>query len=174
MSASKGQVLWLTGMPGAGKTTLATLLIGALHERSVATLWLDSDALRKVLTPEASYSNADRDHFYAVVGHLAMLGAQGGVCVVVSAVATKQRYRDTVRAAVDTFVEIYLHCDTATLRQRDIKGLYAQSDAGTIRNLPGQGAPFEAPSDAELVLDSTHTPPAALLTQVLDYLARVT
>ena len=165
----EGRIIWITGVPGVGKTTVAKAVLGALAKESVATLWLDSDALRKVVTPQATYSDADRDYFYGVLGHLALLAVEGGVCVVISATAPRQRYRDDVRAKCQNFTEAWLTCSPETLKKRDIKGLYKQSDAGEITTLPGRGATYEAPGQPELTLLTEAASPQDLAWQIVQY-----
>jgi adenylylsulfate kinase len=162
-----GRVIWLTGLPRSGKSTLARGLLDALAERGHATLWLDSDDLRAVMTPNPSYSDAERDAFYATVGHLARLGSGGGVTVVISATASKRAYREAVRRAVPAFVEIWIRADQETLRDRDVDGLYRDADAGAANTVPGAGSTYEAPVDADLELDSATMSPAEMVRATL-------
>ena len=136
---SAGAVVWLTGVPASGKTTLARALVAALRADGRAVLWLDSDALRAVMTPSPTYSDAERQAFYDTIGYLARLGAEGGVVVVISATAMRRVYRDSVRAAVPTFLEIWLTCPAEVLRRRDPKGLYKKVDTGEVKKLPTEG-----------------------------------
>lgn len=163
----KGAVIWLTGVPRSGKSTVARALVDALQARGNATLWLDSDDLRAVLTPNASYSDADRDAFYASVVHLAWLGADGGATVVVSATATKRAYREAVRNRVSRMIEVWVRADSSTLRARDHAGIYRDADAGAITNLPGAGAMYEEPTNPDLVLDTPGMEPRELATTVI-------
>ena len=158
-----GMIVWITGLPSSGKSTLARGMISALRERELAAVWLDSDDLRSVLTPNATYSPAERDQFYAALAHLAGLVSDAGAIAVVSATASKRAYRDAARARVDRFAEIWLTCDMAELRRRDSKGLYARAAAGELDNVPGAGATYEPPEHAELVLDSGRDSPAELV-----------
>ena len=165
-----GAVLWITGLPASGKSTLARVLLETFEADGKVTLWLDSDDLRHFITPAATYSMEERDLFYRAVGHFAILSARGGALVVVSATAPRQHYRDRVRHQVPRFVEIYLACDEAQRRARDFKGLYAKQDDGVISQLPGVGAQYEPPRHPELGLDSTYDDPAALATTVLAWM----
>ena len=155
MSDGSGTVIWLTGLPGSGKTTTARALLGELHTRGHATLWLDSDELRKHWPQHGKFTDEDRDLFYGMIGHLAIKAAAGGCTAVVSATASKRSYRDDVRRLAPAFVEVWLNCDLETLKRRDPKGLYAAAERGDIAGLPGHGAPFEAPDNADVVADTT-------------------
>ena len=167
MTCPVGQVIWITGLPASGKTTLARALIARLSERGRATLWLDSDRLRHVLTPNATYTDGERDWFYGVIAELAELGAAGGACVVVSATALKRAYRDRTRARVERFFEVYLECEREVVEARDPKHLYARSKHGAISNLPGAGAAYEVPLSAELTFDSGRTSPEAMAVAII-------
>lgn len=172
MRRRAGSVVWLTGLPATGKTTIARILESELGDRGVVTLLLDSDDLRSVLTPQAAYTDDERDRFYGAVGHLAELGARGGALVLVAATAPKRVYRDRVRARVDEFVEVLLICDPTKLEQRDPKGLYARAKAGEISRLPGRGAPYEDPVSPELVFDTARTSARSVAAEILDHLER--
>ncbi len=166
----RGAVVWITGVPASGKTTLARGLRATFAAQGLPTLWLDSDDLRPVLAPNAGYGAAGRDAFYAALAHLARLGAQGGVTVLISATASRRTYRDTTRAAVARFVEVFLECGPSALRSRDVKGLYAAADAGRITTLPGVGAPYERPERPELRVDTSEQGPEEVLAEVLELL----
>ncbi len=155
MTPAPGLVVWLTGRPASGKSTLARALETRLRARGLATLWLDSDSLRRILTPEPTYDDAERKRFYGALAHLAALAAAGGAVAIVSATAARRAYRDACRAAVgDRFVEVWVRCDLETLRARDPKGLYGRAARDTITRLPGVGVPYEPPEAPELVLDT--------------------
>lgn len=147
-----GGVIWFTGRPATGKTTLAEALLGALRRRRFATIHLDSDRLRTFLTPAPAYTEEERLWLYQVVAELAVIGSEGGAWVVVSATAPFRRHRHWVRARVPRFFEVYLQTEEAVLRERDPKGLYAAVAAGKIERLPGVDAPYEAPEHPELSL----------------------
>lgn len=142
-NTSEGFVWWFTGRPAAGKTTLALAVQNALAERGIPTQLLDSDELRNVLTPQPTYSEQERDWFYAALRYIARLLAHNGVNVLIAATAAKCRYREM--ANLSHFAEIYVEADIETCRQRDPKGLYAQAAAGEVVTLPGVGVAYEPP-----------------------------
>jgi adenylylsulfate kinase len=149
-----GFVIWLTGLPSAGKTTLARALRRLLAERGVAVQILDSDELRPVLTPEPTYSREERDWFYGVVVYLAALLARNGVNVLIAATGPRRAYRDEARVQLERFAEVYVACSPRACRERDPKGLWARADAGEIDTLPGAGASYEAPTSPEVRVDT--------------------
>jgi len=166
--APPGVVIWLTGRPATGKTTVARALIAELQAQGRATLWLDSDDLRAVLTPEARYDDAEREHFYQALIHLAALGSGGGAVVVVSATAHRRAWRDAARARVGgRFLEVWLQTPQPVLEARDPKGLYRRAAAGEIAALPGVGIPYEDPTRAEATFNTAVTSPQVIAREVL-------
>lgn len=148
--AAAGVVLWFTGLPSSGKTTLACQLRDRLAAAGQASVLLDGDAVRDCLVPRPGYSDAERDAFYATLGRLAAMLAQQGHVVLVPATANKRRYRDEARAQAPTFVEVFLDVPIEEAMRRDQgKGLYAKVGAGGT--LPGVSAAYEPPESPEVV-----------------------
>lgn len=149
-----GFALWLTGLPSSGKSTLARALAGRLRAAGVVVQVLDSDELRKVLTPEPTYTTEERDWFYATLLFIAGLLVENGVNVILAATASRRRYRERARSRLPQFAEIFVYCPVAVCRERDPKGLWAQATQGEIDNLPGAGASYEPPLAPEIRVDT--------------------
>jgi adenylylsulfate kinase len=166
--AGQGWTLWLTGLPGAGKTTLARALQQRLRELSIPAVVLDSDAVRPVLAPAAGYDEAARDQVYGQLVGLADLLRREGVNVIIAATAHRRAYRDAARATLAPFAEIWVRCPHAVCETRDPKGLYAEAAAGGLTNLPGTQAPYEPPLAAELIVDTDQETVAHCVSCILE------
>jgi adenylylsulfate kinase len=152
MTNDTGFVLWLTGLSGAGKSTVAAKLGPALAERGHRVELLDGDEVRTNLGQGLGFSRADRDTNIARIGYVAGKLAKHGVTVLVAAISPYRQARDQVRSGVDNFVEIYVAAPVFTCAQRDPKGLYAKALAGEINNFTGVSDPYEPPLHPEIVL----------------------
>lgn len=149
-----GFVIWFTGLPASGKSTLAQRVQEILAEHAIATQILDSDQLRDLLTPDPTYSREERNWFYGVVVYLAELLSANGVNVLIAATAPRRAYRARARRDVRRFAEVHVACSLEECAQRDPKGLYEKAWAGEIAHLPGVGAPYEAPLAPEVKVDT--------------------
>jgi adenylyl-sulfate kinase len=148
----RGFVLWLTGLSGAGKSTVAAKLGPALAERGHRVELLDGDEVRTNLCQGLGFSRTDRDTNIARIGYVAGKLSKHGVAVLVAAISPYRQARDQVRAQVDTFIEVHVAAPVATCAQRDPKGLYAKALAGEIQHFTGVSDPYEPPPDPELTL----------------------
>lgn len=148
-------IVWLTGPPAAGKTTLARAVLDRLARTDVTAVWLESDALRAILTPQADYSPAERDWFYAMVADLAALIADQGFNVLVDATAPRRSHRQRLRDRFPSLLEVLVDAPREVREGRDPKGLYRRARAGSAPHLPGANEPYETPIDPALVLSGT-------------------
>jgi adenylylsulfate kinase len=168
-----GVTVWFTGLPSAGKTTIAGLVGQRLAEHGLPVEVLDGDVVRAHLSRGLGFSKADRDENIRRIGYVAGLLTGHGVAVLVSAISPYRAVRDEVRAAIERvggFVEIHVATDLATCRARDVKGLYARHARGELRGLTGVDDPYEPPLTPELVLDTATETPQESAVRVLELL----
>jgi adenylylsulfate kinase len=168
-----GVTVWFTGLPSAGKTTIAGLVGRRLAEQGRRVEVLDGDVVRAQLSRGLGFSKADRDENIRRIGYVAGLLTGHGVTVLVSAISPYRAVRDEVRAAIERvggFVEVHVAADLATCRARDVKGLYARHARGELRGLTGVDDPYEPPLTPELVLDTAAESPEESAARVLELL----
>lgn len=149
-------IYWITGLPAAGKTTLAHALVQALQQQGLAACLLDGDELRKGLCSDLGLSEADRTENIRRAGEVARLMAQAGLSVACAFVSPFEADRQRVRAlfAPGQFVEVFLSTAVQECARRDPKGLYAKARAGQIKGLTGWDGPYERPASPEFALDT--------------------
>jgi bifunctional enzyme CysN/CysC len=151
----RGAVLWLTGLPGAGKSTLAAALERALFEGGMHAVVLDGDLVRRRLSRDLGYTPEERGENARRVAEAARLLADAGNIAIVALVSPARADRARARSIVgEGFAEIYLRADPALCEQRDPKGLYARARRGEIRLYTGVDAPYETPEAPDLVIDT--------------------
>ena len=152
----RGRLLWLTGLSGSGKSTIATAVERVLIQRGVAAYVLDGDNIRHGLSSDLGFSPEDRQENIRRIGEVAKLFVDAGVVVVCAFVSPYRADREKLRSSTgkDDFIEIYVRASLATCRARDPKGLYSKADSGLIADLTGVGSPYEPPEHPELVLDT--------------------
>jgi len=150
----KGGVLWFTGLSGAGKSTLAVALEKKLFEKGYNVYVLDGDNVRHGLNANLSFSPEDRAENIRRVGEVAALFGRAGMIAITSFISPYRSDRDRAREAAENFHEIHVKADVATCEARDPKGLYKKARAGEIKDFTGISAPYEAPDNPELVVDT--------------------
>src|SRR5215216_5647599 len=166
----RGFVLWLTGLSGAGKSTVAAKLGPALAERGHRVELLDGDEVRTNLCQGLGFSRADRDTNIARIGYVAAKLAKHGVAVMVAAISPYREARDQVRASVDRFVEVHVAAPLPICAERDPKGLYAKALAGEIKHFTGVSDPYEPPLYPEITLHTEAESVDESVHQVLTWL----
>lgn len=150
----QGFTLWFTGLSGAGKSTISTLVVERLRACGAKVELLDGDTVRTNLSKGLGFSKEDRDTNIRRIGWVCKLLARNGVIAISAAISPYREVRDEVRKMHDNFVEVFVECDLDTLVERDVKGLYKKAIAGEIKNFTGVSDPYEAPLNAELVVNS--------------------
>jgi adenylylsulfate kinase len=147
-------VIWLTGVSGAGKTTLAKALSEKLRKMDLNVEVLDGDGIRSKLYPDLGYSKEEREMHNRVVVEMANLLAKNGVITIVSIISPFKSTREFARKEIGNFVEVYLKCSIEELIRRDPKGLYAKAMKGEMEGLTGYDGVYEEPDNPDLVLET--------------------
>ena len=162
-------VVWLTGLSGAGKSTIANLVEGWLALRGCHTYLLDGDNVRHGLNKDLGFTAADRVENIRRVGEVARLFVDAGVIVICSFISPFRAEREAVRALLDgnEFLEVHVTAPLEVCERRDPKGLYAKSRAGQLPNFTGIDSPYEVPDHPDLTLDTTSAPAAELAQRVV-------
>ena len=152
----RGVTIWLTGLSGSGKSTIAVAAQGALHERGTHSYVLDGDNVRHGLNQNLGFSPEDRTENIRRIGEVAKLFTDAGIIALTSFISPYRADRDAVRAIMEPgdFVEVLVDASVETCEGRDVKGLYKKARAGEIPEFTGISAPYEAPEKPELVLDT--------------------
>ena len=152
----RGTVVWLTGLPGSGKSSVAYNAEEHLYRLGYRTVVLDGDNLRQGLCSDLGFSLTDRHENMRRVGEVARLFLDMGVVVFVALVSPIRLARDTVRQMFShgDYLEVYCRCPVEICRTRDPKGHYAQADSGQIAQFTGVSSPYEEPQDPDLVIDT--------------------
>ncbi len=149
------KVLWFTGLPSSGKSTLAAMVEKRLHSLGMLTYLLDGDNVRHGLNSNLGFSEQDRSENIRRIGEVAKLFYDCGVNVLVSFISPYRKDRDSARRLVgDDFVEILVDCPVEECEKRDIKGLYSKARKGLIKDFTGVNAPYEKPQKPEIVVDT--------------------
>jgi adenylylsulfate kinase len=168
--------IWITGLPGSGKSVIAEKVRAILQERVKV---LELDEIRKFITPKPSYSDDERDIVYASLVYMAKLLVTSGIPVIIDATANRRRYRDRARAAIPNFAEVYVKCSLETCmgREKSRKAIHAPSgiykkskkDGATV---PGVNVPYEEPWNPEVVVDSERMGVKACAEKVVEFIIK--
>ncbi len=165
-------VLWLTGLSGAGKSTIARGLVQELSSHEICVELLDGDEIRSELSGDLGFSRADRDLQVHRLGFLAQLLSRNGILVIVSAISPYRETRAQALERLERPFEIHVDAPLDVVEARDTKGLYARARAGLITAMTGVDDPYEAPEAPALRLDSANTTPQQCVGSLLDLLRR--
>jgi adenylylsulfate kinase len=147
--------IWITGLPASGKSSIVARLKPKLQALGLEAEVLESDAVRRILTPEASYSKEERDLFYRSLAFTGSRLLAHGVNVIFDATASRRAYRDFARTLVPYLLEVSIECPLEVCMQRDKKGTYKRGLQGGASTVPGLQEPYEAPLSPALVIDTT-------------------
>ncbi|MXY70474.1 MAG: adenylyl-sulfate kinase [Acidobacteriia bacterium] len=151
----KGATIWMTGLSGSGKSTVANMLAKRLRAVGARVEILDGDVVRTNLSKGLGFSKEDRDTNIRRIGFVCNLLSRNGVFAIAAAISPYRAIRNEVRAAAGDFVEVFADCPLDTLVERDAKGLYKKALAGEIKNFTGVSDPYEPPESPEVRVDSS-------------------
>jgi len=168
MASKAGWCVWITGLPGSGKSVVAQALQESLKRHNIEAQVLSSDALRKAVTPDPTYSEEERDLFYGALVLVAEYLTENGMNVVVDATGNRRRYRKNARSRIPFFVEAYVKCPLEVCMERESgrgetfhapRAIYRQARKGEAQTVPGVGVPYEEPLHPEVAVDSERLSP---------------
>lgn len=171
ISTQKSFTLWFTGLPCAGKTTLAGAVARKLKAAGFAVQHLDGDTLRLTVSKDLGFSKRDRVTHLKRVGRIVSRLNQNGVITLVSLISPYRKTRLALRRSVGNFVEVYVRCPLKVCEKRDTKGMYRLARAGKIRNFTGISDVYEAPRRPEITVLTDQTGIDTSVRQIMGYLA---
>ncbi len=153
--------IWFTGLPGSGKTMIASRTAALLRQKGIDIRILQLDEIRRVLTPHPKYTDDERDIVYAALGYMAKLLTECGKNVFIDATANRRKYRDTARKIIPQFAEVFIRCPIEVCIEREArrkavfspKDIYKKS-AASGATVPGINVPYEEPLKPEIIIDS--------------------
>jgi adenylyl-sulfate kinase len=169
----KGYVVWMTGLSGAGKTTIALLLEKELKERDQKVERLDGDVVRESLTRDLGFTAEDRRKNIERVTFVAKLLSRNGVGTICSFISPYQSVRHHVRENTTNFLEVFIDAPLDIVMERDVKGLYKKAIAGEIPNFTGISDPFEAPENPDIHVRTDLSSAEECANQILEELERL-
>src|SRR5687768_7917507 len=168
----KGATLWMTGLSASGKSTIAVALEQVLLNQGLSAYRLDGDNIRHGLNKNLGFSAEDRAENIRRIGEVAKLFTDAGVIAITSFISPYKKDRDAVRAQnkPGEFIEVYVNVSLEAAEKRDPKGLYKKARAGQIKGFTGIDDPYEAPENAEIVIDTEKMKPEQAAERILAYL----
>ncbi len=168
--AQAGCCIWFTGFSGAGKSTIADIVVAQLRERGRFVELLDGDEVREHLSKGLGFNKEDRDTNIRRIGFVASLLARNGVVAVTAAISPYRDIRDEVRGWIENFVEVYVATSLEDCEARDVKGLYAKARTGGLPEFTGVSDPYEPPLSPEVRVETAGRSPAESAADVLTWL----
>lgn len=167
---SLGFTIWFTGLPSAGKSTLARLLHEMFDEAGLGNAILDGDEVRQRLTKGLGFTKADREENIRRIAYVSKLLTKVGAISIVAAISPYRESRSRARAEIGNFIEVHVDCPLQICIDRDVKGLYAKASRGEIENFTGISDPYEPPLNPEIVVRTEREDPLTNVQIILNYL----
>jgi adenylylsulfate kinase len=183
MISHSGWCVWVTGLPGSGKSVVSQALHKLLKQKGIHAQLLPSDALRKVLTPKPTYSLEERDTVYQTLVYIAKLLTQNNVNVIIDATGNLRHYRQNARKQIPNYIEAYLKCPLNVCIKREAKRkktykapkqIYTKAQKGKAPTVPGIGQPYEQPLNPEITINTTKCKPEQAAQKILETILKHT
>ena len=168
----KGMVIWLTGLPCSGKTSISKEIEKYFKGKDLPIQRLDGDVVRETISKDLGFSKEDRDLNIERISYLAQMLSDNGVNVVSAFVSPYQKMRDFTRGLCENFVEVYIDCSIEECRNRDVKGMYAKAAKGEIKNFTGVQDPYEIPENPDIIVNTENENLKESAKHVIDYLIK--
>lgn len=168
----KGFTLWFTGLSGAGKSTIAHILVDKFRKRGLKVELLDGDVVRTNLSKGLGFSKEDRDTNIRRIGFVANLLERNGVIAITAAISPYRAIRDEVRKLHKNFIEVYAKCSLEEAEKRDVKGLYKKARSGEIPQFTGVSDPYEEPLNPEIVVETDNGTPEEKAEEIINWLSK--
>ena len=177
----QGWCVWITGLPGSGKSSIAWALLNALKKLGIHAQIVSSDMLRRVITPAPKYTEEERDIVYGAIVFVARLLTENGVNVIIDATGNRRKYREHARKEIPRFMEAYVRCPLTVCIQREAKrrkryhapkDIYRKAFTGESTTVPGIGVPYEEPIQPEIIVDSEKLDPNQCAQKILEALTK--
>lgn len=168
----KSVVIWFTGLSGSGKSTISVALEKALFEQKITSYRLDGDNIRHGLNQNLGFSPEDRKENIRRIGEVGKLMVDAGVVTITAFISPYKEDRDIVRNILEDgeFIEVFTKCSLDECESRDPKGLYKKARSGEIKEFTGINAPYEEPSNPEIVIDTEHESIEESVNKIVSYL----
>ena len=168
----KGTIVWLTGLSGAGKTTVSIALENALFQQKTLVTILDGDVVRSGLNQDLGFSAEDRKENIRRIGEVAQLLANQAFVVIVAFISPFRKDREWVRQSMDDdrFIEVFIDCPLTVCEERDTKGLYKKARKGEINDFTGISSPYEPPASPEIHIKTSEHSVEDCVGQINDFL----
>jgi adenylylsulfate kinase len=178
---ANGWAIWITGLPGSGKSIVARTLKQRLSNEGIRSQIISSDQLRRILTPDPVYSEDERNMVYQTLTYIVEVLIRNGVNVIIDATGNKRKYRDDCRAKVKRFFEVYLRCPLDICVERESsreetymapKDIYVKALTNEQSTVPGVGDQYEAPKTPEVLVDSNLLSPEEISKIIVEYVQK--
>jgi len=165
-------LMWFTGLSGSGKSTIANQVEQELHKMNIKTYILDGDNVRKGLNSDLNFSPEDRTENIRRIAEAANLMIDAGLVVLAAFVSPYKKDRENIRNIIKdvNFVEIYINTSLAECERRDVKGLYKKARSGEIKNMTGVSAPYEAPEEPDVEINTENETVEEAVMNILQYI----